>query len=73
MLCHVFWSQVEYKIVCFITIVFPSQHNFGRVIVPPNQQLQQNLIFFKSTKWYLSAKFKHTLEKKKTNKLLERK
>ena len=21
MLCHVFWSQVEYKIVCFISVV----------------------------------------------------
>ena len=23
MLCHVFWSQVEYKIVCFITALHP--------------------------------------------------
>ena len=27
MLCHVFWSQVEYKIVCFISLVFGIQTN----------------------------------------------
>ena len=24
MLCHIFWSQVEYKIVCFISLRTPS-------------------------------------------------
>ena len=24
MLCHVFWSQVEYKIICFISSLFPG-------------------------------------------------
>ena len=25
MLCHVFWSQVEYKIVCFIIVLGPKE------------------------------------------------
>ena len=28
MLCHVFWSQVEYKIVCFIIWLVGSQREY---------------------------------------------
>ena len=29
MLCHVFWSQVEYKIVCFIYTYVYDQNFYG--------------------------------------------
>ena len=38
MLCHVFWSQVEYKIVCFIIII---------IIVPT---LNQSILALKGKK-----------------------
>ena len=33
MLCHVFWSQVEYKIVCFIDDQTFTSHNYTVVSV----------------------------------------
>ena len=39
MLCHVFWSQVEYKIICFITYArstFPVCENYRERIVESN-------------------------------------
>ena len=32
MLCHVFWSQVEYKIVCFI-YYYKGYHNFVVIVL----------------------------------------
>ena len=43
MLCHVFWSQVEYKIVCFIYYYYQVEEDITNVPVPKIKELNRAL------------------------------
>ena len=48
MLCHVFWSQVEYKIVCFILFGLIMHQSIPSTNIPPGQTPRE---FFKVVKF----------------------
>ena len=46
MLCHVLWSQVEYKVVCFIYDFVMFVESMLSVLVRNDVQIPQNLLKF---------------------------
>ena len=53
MLCHVFWSQVEYKIVCFIYLF--------EDIVNRRVNIQEDIKYYQDTLSYASSKVDYSI------------
>ena len=48
MLCHVFWSQIEYKIICFISVdcsLCDEDMNSDTTVLPGVQDIDKNLFY----------------------------
>ena len=76
MLCHAFWSQAEYKIVCFISILVPLAQLFldtSTVILKKKSEIVRENYFSSSENAIRlillrqMCKYKHSLTKIETS------